>query len=754
MGKFSHLPGQEKCEFCDTDNAVIGSTTVAAGTNSKSGCICPATKYKSQKTNDGNFKCIDTPSGVNSTFVGLNLTNLALEPGFYRVSRQSTDILECQNAITCAGGRGVGEHLCAEGAGGKLCSVCDDGYAQSIGLGEEKTCVKCATATIIVLSLIFALILLFFSVYIWRAFHEGGTELDEDENENEGDTPPARNSRMFSVESMKSTANRTYERFQKALPVIKILVAYFQIVSNFSFVFDMKFPPFFTNLMGIFEPLANLDIIKFVPLECIFRSNFDHKMVVQTALPVMIGGIMLLRHYLLKPINPTEKEKKTAAYNKRVKFRNWIFGTFLLGTFAVLPSVTLTIASTFSCREFDVEDEDEARWLKADYSINCSSLNHKFYELFAGLAALIYPLGIPLFYAWKLYAARKELNPGVGQTKLVNTKCVRYVKSEEFDDKGGTSVKYGYVVGNTGAESDKKVAGVLKAALVEHKDQMAEIIRLDANGAAELSIFLRTEIERVNPGVKGLSFLYSSYEPRCWWFEIFETVRRLVLTAGVSFLDSGTGANILFSIILCLGSMRIYSGYKPFVDEKLDRLAELMQWQLIFTMVAALAMKTNLAEESEQNQRYFDVLLVLIQFGSAIVIAVWALGDRLKTGKLDRALKRQNSSNIEIEIEMARLEKEGSDIPNQVAEEIKEKKYESFLATRGAAEATLGGEIENDFKKKGREIGAIHPAAEATLGGEIESDFKKKGREIEMETETKKKVKRQTLLKRRNDEQV
>jgi len=175
IGKFSHLPGQEKCEFCDTDNAVVGSTTVAAGTNSKSGCVCPATKYKSQKTTtNDNFKCIDIPTGVNSIFDGLNLTNLALEPGFYRVSRQSTDILECQNEISCAGGRGAGVDLCAEGASGKLCSVCDEGYAHKIGLGDERICTKCegsATATIIVLSLMFFLLIFFFSVHVWRAFH-------------------------------------------------------------------------------------------------------------------------------------------------------------------------------------------------------------------------------------------------------------------------------------------------------------------------------------------------------------------------------------------------------------------------------------------------------------------------------------------------------------------------------------------------------------------------------------------------------
>ena len=136
---------------------------------------------------------------------------------------------------------------------------------------------------------------------------------------------------------------------------------------------------------------------------------------------------------------------------------------------------------------------------------------------------LVYPIGVPLFYAWKLYAARQYLNPGVGQNKLVNTNCVRYVKSEKLGDDGERiSVEWGYVVENTEVEGDNKPAGSLKEAMVKHKDQGGEVIRLDVE-AAELSISLRSEIEQTNPNVKGLSFLYSSYEPRCWWFEVFVT---------------------------------------------------------------------------------------------------------------------------------------------------------------------------------------------------------------------------------------
>jgi len=61
---------------------------------------------------------------------------------------------------------------------------------------------------------------------------------------------------------------------------------------------------------------------------------------------------------------------------------------------------------------FDVEDEDMSRWLKVDYSINCDSCLHGFFEFIAVIMALAYPLGIPCMYAFLLYRAKADLNPG------------------------------------------------------------------------------------------------------------------------------------------------------------------------------------------------------------------------------------------------------------------------------------------------------------------------------------------------------
>ena len=119
-----------------------------------------------------------------------------------------------------------------------------------------------------------------------------------------------------------------------------------------------------------------------------------------------------------------------------------------------------------------------------------------------------------------------------------------------------------------------------------------------------------------DPSLAALSFLFAAYEPQCWWFEVVETLRRLLLTGGLLFLNPGTGSQIIASMIMCLGAMRIYAGYKPFIENSNDVLAETAQWQLFFTMLAALAIRVNVDGESLQDKQAFDILLCLIQIAA------------------------------------------------------------------------------------------------------------------------------------------
>ena len=66
----------------------------------------------------------------------------------------------------------------------------------------------------------------------------------------------------------------------------------------------------------------------------------------------------------------------------------------------------------------------------------------------------------------------------------------------------------------------------------------------------------------------------------------------------------GTAVQIVvIAMCTCVFSMRVYSGYKPFVDDLYDVIAEIAQWQLFFTLFAALAIRVNIDGESLDDRR-------------------------------------------------------------------------------------------------------------------------------------------------------
>jgi len=93
------------------------------------------------------------------------------------------------------------------------------------------------------------------------------------------------------------------------------------------------------------------------------------------------------------------------------------------------------------------------------------------------------------------------------------------------------------------------------------------------------------------------------------------------LTGFLVFLAPGTAAQVLLSMIMCMGAMGVYSGSRPFIDESIDKFSVVAQWQLYFTLLCALAMKVNLDNKNLQDKGYFDAILTCIQFVPAIIVS-------------------------------------------------------------------------------------------------------------------------------------
>jgi len=309
------------------------------------------------------------------------------------------------------------------------------------------------------------------------------------------------------------------------------------------------------------------------------------------------------------------------------------------------------VLNTFLCDKFD---GSYGSYLKGDFSIDCMSSSHKLFELYAlGMIAL-FPIGIPLMYYLLLKREKKYLNPHPGQDNMVNMRAVKYcvaVDGEGSERYYLKTVEIEEVMGGEAGEdwASREVRVVTEQRFVRYSeggvvdmengtltvksldidsvrdcnvnDQEieelialgGEVYSLDEEGAMVESLRRREEIEEEKKSIKRLSFLYESYEPNCWWFEVFESLRRLILTGGQVFLRPGTATQIVISIVISLGSMKVYSKYSPFVKDEHDWLAEVGQWQLFFTIFAALLMKMDVTTIDGYNVMAFDMMLCVLQ---------------------------------------------------------------------------------------------------------------------------------------------
>jgi hypothetical protein len=60
----------------------------------------------------------------------------------------------------------------------------------------------------------------------------------------------------------------------------------------------------------------------------------------------------------------------------------------------------------------------------------------------------------------------------------------------------------------------------------------------------------RRELENTHPGLQAIDFLFSCYRPGAWWFEVYDSVRRITMTGLVRYIEKTSGppvAGILLS---------------------------------------------------------------------------------------------------------------------------------------------------------------------------------------------------------------
>ncbi|CAN0364157.1 unnamed protein product [Ascophyllum nodosum] len=322
--------------------------------------------------------CEMVPDGVDTTGnSGMTLETLNLMPGFYRTFNKSRDVLECYREEACMGGSNA-DTYCAEGYAGPYCAVCDEGYDS----GFQYSCHSCqgSDKSAAIGKAIAVLVIVMFVVALGVTYLVD--VVDQPISERRG--------------RWERRVSSFRDGLVRAIPLtaIKIVLVCWQIISQFSSVVNVQYPPVYENLLTALS-VVNLDLWSILALSCVVKTNFYARLLWATIAPVTVLGALAITYRIALLRNGHSIHAKRIARNKHLAV-----GLFLL--FMVYSSVSYTIFQTFVCDSLD----SGATYLRVDYELACWSRIHIAYMTYAGIMILVYPVGIPAVFAWALFTNR------------------------------------------------------------------------------------------------------------------------------------------------------------------------------------------------------------------------------------------------------------------------------------------------------------------------------------------------------------
>ena len=184
----------------------------------------------------------------------------------------------------------------------------------------------------------------------------------------------------------------------------------------------------------------------------------------------------------------------------------------LMLTFLVLPPSSTAVLRTFKCEEFD----DGTSYLVTDYTLSCDSAKHDGYVLFASVALLVYPIGIPILYAKLLHDAKDSIRP----------------RAETM------------VAAMRARSGDKSLAPI--------------------------------------------AFLFKYYSPDHWYWEVGDSVRRVLMTGGLVFCGDDPALRACVGFGFALLSLLCFREASPYIGAPVNTLANAAQWQLVIVFFSGI----------------------------------------------------------------------------------------------------------------------------------------------------------------------
>ncbi|GMH54226.1 hypothetical protein TrST_g8872 [Triparma strigata] len=127
--------------------------------------------------------------------------------------------------------------------------------------------------------------------------------------------------------------------------------------------------------------------------------------------------------------------------------------------------------------------------------------------------------------------------------------------------------------------------------------------------------------------LKNIVFLFVPYKPEFWYFEVVETVRRLLMTGVLSIIKPGTYSQLSYGLFLSIFFTVLLAALQPYNEVRDNRIAVLSSALLIAVFMMSSFKKYTQSLTGEDNtydDSLMDALLMLTYIMVLIMFGVWA----------------------------------------------------------------------------------------------------------------------------------
>ncbi|CAM9940108.1 unnamed protein product [Ectocarpus sp. 4 AP-2014] len=234
----------------------------------------------------------------------------------------------------------------------------------------------------------------------------------------------------------------------------------------------------------------------------------------------------------------------------------------LIILYLVYTQVSTVVFQAFACEDFP---EIGKSFLRADLRIECDTPEHDNYKIYAAVMICIYPLGIPAAFCYFLMRQRSRINPPTDKG-LKDQRGRKHVVDEKMNQR------------------------------------------------------------RTDRAIAPTSFLWNAYYPNRYYYEVFECMRRLLLTGLLVFLVPDTPGQVAFGCVFAFLSLLAFELLRPHTDHLDMQLYRTGCLVIFFTNFLALMIKANVASPDSRGSAVYSVVLIVVNvlFFLSIFWNTWA----------------------------------------------------------------------------------------------------------------------------------